>query len=158
MAETNGNGSYSSYTAAPSASSYGDNVDNGGGATLRRRNVETIPSSSPSLASHRPSPHTTTLKKFDFMFPKVDTEYTVTTERGGVASLVAYGLILLLVLAETATWMSQNKATNEHIRVDTSLGKRMRVNINITFPALGCGDLHVDVIDSAGDAQYVKKM
>jgi hypothetical protein len=51
--------------------------------------------------------------------------------------------------------MGQNKDTTEHIRVDTSLGKRMRVNVNVTFPALACEDLHVDVIDVAGDAQYV---
>ena len=34
-----------------------------------------------------------------------------------------------------------------------SLGKRMRVNLNITFPALHCDDLHLDVIDTAGDSQ-----
>jgi hypothetical protein len=89
------------------------------------------------------------------MFPKVDTEYTVTTDKGGVASVIAFGLILLLVFAETISWIGQNRATNEHIMVDTSLGKRMPVNINITFPALACSDLHLDVIDSAGDAQYV---
>ena len=102
-----------------------------------------------------PSPRTAYVKNLDFMFPKVDTEYTVTTDRGGVASVIAYGLILLLVMAETVSWIGQNRATNEHIMVDTSLGKRMPVNINITFPALACSDLHLDVIDSAGDAQYV---
>jgi hypothetical protein len=34
-----------------------------------------------------------------------------------------------------------------------SLGKRMRVNLNITFPSLHCDDLHLDVIDTAGDSQ-----
>ena len=29
----------------------------------------------------------------------------------------------------------------------------MRVNLNITFPALHCDDLHLDVIDVAGDSQ-----
>lgn len=29
----------------------------------------------------------------------------------------------------------------------------MRVNLNITFPALHCNDLHLDVIDVAGDSQ-----
>jgi hypothetical protein len=150
------NGTSSSYAAPSPGSSYGGNVDNGA-ATLRRRNVENTAASSPSNSSSAPksSRHTAAVKNLDFMFPKVDTEYTVTTDRGGVASVVAYCLILLLVLAETVSWMGQNKANNEHIRVDTSLGKRMPVNINITFPALACSDLHLDVIDSAGDAQYV---
>jgi hypothetical protein len=156
MADYNGNSS--SYTASPPASSYGGNVDdnNNGAATLRRRNVENTAASSPSYSSSAPKPSPrTVVKNLDFMFPKVDTEYTVTTDRGGVASLVAYCLILLLVLAETVSWMGQNKANNEHILVDTSLGKRMPVSINITFPSLACEDLHLDVIDSAGDAQYV---
>jgi hypothetical protein len=151
----------SSYASpAPSSSAYGGNYDdsnNNGAATLRRRNVENTAASGPSNSSSgpRPSPRTAYVKNLDFMFPKVDTEYTVTTDRGGVASVIAYGLILLLVLAETVSWMGQNKANIEHIMVDTSLGKRMPVNINITFPALACSDLHLDVIDSAGDAQYV---
>ncbi len=157
MADYNGNSS--SYAAPSPASSYGGNVDNNGNgaATLRRRNVENTAASSPSYASKSPrsSKRTAVVKNLDFMFPKVDTEYTVTTDKGGVASVIAYGLILLLVLAESVSWMGQNKATNEHIMVDTSLGKRMPVNINITFPALACSDLHLDVIDSAGDAQYV---
>jgi hypothetical protein len=87
------------------------------------------------------------------MFPKLEQEYTVRTERGGAASLVAYGLIALLAFAETIHWMGQNAQTNEHVAVDTSLGKRMRVNLNITFPSLACEDLHVDVMDVAGDSQ-----
>jgi hypothetical protein len=152
----------SSYASpAPSSSSYGGNYDdsnNNGAATLRRRNVENTAASTPSDSSYggpRPSPRTAYVKNLDFMFPKVDTEYTVTTDQGGVASVIAFGLILLLVFAETISWIGQNRATNEHIMVDTSLGKRMPVNINITFPALACSDLHLDVIDSAGDAQYV---
>jgi len=91
-------------------------------------------------------------KKLD-LFPKVDTEYTVRTDGGGVASIVAYVLILILICAECVAWASQNSATTEHISVEKSLGKKMRVNINVTFPALACEDLHVDVMDVAGDSQ-----
>ncbi len=35
----------------------------------------------------------------------------------------------------------------------TSLGKKMRINLNITFPSLACEDIHVDALDVAGDAQ-----
>jgi hypothetical protein len=93
------------------------------------------------------------VKNLDFMFPKVDREFTVQTKNGGVASLIAYGLVFILALAELLTWVGQNRTQLEHIRVDTSLGKRMRVNMNITFPSMACEDLHVDAIDVAGDSQ-----
>lgn len=98
---------------------------------------------------------TNVVKKLDFMFPKVDMEYTVQTERGGITSLITYGLIAVLVLAECVSWMSQNyhHSSVEHIKVDTSLGKKMQVNIDITFPSLACEDLHIDIMDVAGDSQ-----
>ena len=149
--------SYAGGYNAPSAA--------GGGAPaaqLRRRSVETDSmtmdplngSSGYQRSSHRPSSRQV-VQNLDFMFTKVDTEYTVRTERGGIASLIAYGLIALLVLAETINWVNvnYNQSTVEHITVDTSLGKRMRVNLDITFPALHCEDLHVDIMDVAGDSQ-----
>jgi hypothetical protein len=93
------------------------------------------------------------VQHLDFMFPKVDKEFTVQTQGGGVATVVAYTLIALLALAEGISYMGQNRSELEHIRVDTSLGKRMRVNMNITFPSLACDDLHLDAIDVAGDSQ-----
>jgi hypothetical protein len=93
------------------------------------------------------------VEKLDFMFPKVDREFTVQTQGGGIATIVAYGLIAILVLAETLSWFAQNKMELSTTRVDTSLGKKMRVNMNITFPGLGCDDLHLDAIDVAGDSQ-----
>lgn len=123
------------------------------GASLRRRNVETA-SSTPVKSQATYKHHSKMVKHLDFMFPKVDTEYTVKTERGGVVTVIAYVIIALLVLAETIAWRAANTSTLESIQVDTSLGKRMRVNLNITFPALACQDLHVDVMDVAGDSQF----
>lgn len=87
------------------------------------------------------------------MFPKVEAEYTIQTDTGGYTSLIAYGIILLLALAETVSWWSTRVTTHEHIAVDTSLGRRMRVNLDITFPSVACEDLHIDIIDVAGDSQ-----
>jgi endoplasmic reticulum-Golgi intermediate compartment protein 3 len=137
--------------------------DNAGSptATLRRRNAEHAPSynnGADTYGNNNRSQYRSTekvVKQLDFMFPKVEIEHTVQTERGGAASLVAYGLIAILVLAECFSWMSQNysQSTVEHITVDTSLGKKMRVNLEITFPALACEDLHIDIMDIAGDSQ-----
>jgi hypothetical protein len=108
-------------------------------------------------SQHRSSPKRSknVVKKLDFMFPKVDLEYTVQTERGGITSLITYGIIAILVFAECLSWISQNyhHSSVEHITVDTSLGKKMQVNIDITFPALACEDLHIDIMDVAGDSQ-----
>ena len=87
------------------------------------------------------------------MFPKVDTEYTVQTDRGGIAFVIACSLVVVLCIAETVAWRGQNLKTTEHVVVDTSLGRKMQVNLNITFPALACVDVHVDIMDVAGDSQ-----
>ena len=98
------------------------------------------------------SKQTKLLKKVDF-FPKTEIDYEIRTERGAQLTFVGYLLTLLLILAEFTTWNSLNSEPNEHIIVDTSIGKRMRVNLNITFMGLHCDDLHLDVIDVAGDSQ-----
>jgi len=92
------------------------------------------------------------VRKLD-IFPKTERDYTVRTERGGQLTAVGYVIMFVLIVAEWMTWRGLNGESLEHIVVDTSLGKRMRVNLNITFPALHCNDLHLDVIDVAGDSQ-----
>uniref|UniRef100_A0A6U6HM67 Endoplasmic reticulum vesicle transporter C-terminal domain-containing protein n=1 Tax=Odontella aurita TaxID=265563 RepID=A0A6U6HM67_9STRA len=87
------------------------------------------------------------------MFPKVESDLTVKTDRGGMMALAGYGVIAVLLLAEVVSYRSENSSFKEHVRVDKSLGKRMRVDLNITFPALHCDDLHVDAMDVAGDSQ-----
>lgn len=124
-------------------------------ATLRRRNVDAAALSQPSNGMDMSNDYRsskTVVKKLD-LFPKVDTEYTVKTDGGGIASIVAYVLIFVLIGAECVAWVSQNNKTSEHLSVEKSLGKRMRVNLNITFPALACEDVHIDVMDVAGDSQ-----
>jgi len=93
------------------------------------------------------------VEKLDFMFPKVAQEFTVKTHSGGVAAMAAYGLILILVLTEITTWRGQNRLETSTAVVDTSLGRKMRINMNITFPAIACEDLHLNAIDVAGDSQ-----
>jgi hypothetical protein len=146
--------SYSSYGNYGGATSGAAAPDDGG---LRRR-TGPIATSNPHANGENGDGHPRTPAKqmvqhLDFMFPKVDKEFTVQTQGGGVATVVAYTLIALLVLAEGLSYMGQNRSELEHIRVDTSLGQRMRVNMNITFPGLACEDLHLDAIDVAGDSQ-----
>lgn len=149
------NGNSHSYGQATNSYDYSSITNTS--STLRRRTVDTSYNNgfdaSPSSSSVPSSSPRSVVKRLDFMFPKVESEYTVQTDRGGITSLVAIFVVVVLMMAETYTWVSQNRSTVEHISVDTSLGKRMRVNINITFPQLACVDLHLDAMDVAGDSQ-----
>ena len=125
----------------------------GGGASLRRRGGPAVPEPSSFGDSTNRRSGSSVVKKLDFMFTKVEKDYTVTTERGGVTTMAAVFLIVLLSLGEITSWLSENASTKEHMAVNRELNKRMRINMNITFPALACEDLHVDAMDVAGDSQ-----
>lgn len=138
--------------------SYGGSTGGGGdgGVTLRRRHVshhDDGGEASPSKGVFSRASSSSVVQSMDFMFPKVDREFIVQTDRGGMASIIAYVCILIFMIAESSTWLSANASNREHISIDTSLGKRMRVDMNITFPSLACEDLHLDAMDVAGDSQ-----
>jgi hypothetical protein len=38
----------------------------------------------------------------------------------------------------------------DHMTVDKSLGEKLRITLNVTFPALNCAELHLDAMDVAG--------
>jgi len=158
----NGNdGSYGSYSGSGGLTKNA----NGGDAGLRHRGTNL--SNGTSYNNHHYSgsyynsdddngkglKKSSAVERLDFMFPKVAEEFTVKTDGGGFATLAAYGLVILLAATETLTWMGQNRLETSKAVVDTSLGKQMRVNMNITFPSLACVDLHLDAIDVAGDSQ-----
>ena len=48
------------------------------------------------------------------MFPKVQEDYQVRTDRGGLVTLVGYGVALLLVLAEVANGAAERGRVVEH--------------------------------------------
>jgi hypothetical protein len=156
-----GGSGHFSYNSSTSSSHHDNDPDTTSATSvLRRRATDTSNgssyynnSSSNNNNNNKRGGAVTAVKKLDFMFPKVDNEYKVKTDGGGIATMIAYTLITLFCLAEIIAWRTSNGATTEHIRVDTSLGGRMRVNVNITFPGLACEDLHVDVMDVAGDSQ-----
>ena len=91
------------------------------------------------------------LKKLD-IFPKVEKDLTVKTDNGGFMTIVAYFLTIIIVLAEIYNYRSLNNTVTQHMSVDKSLGKKMRVDLNMTFPAIHCDDVHIDIMDIAGDA------
>lgn len=90
------------------------------------------------------------LKRFD-IYTKIDEEYKVQTSGGATLSLIAWVLISLLVLGEFRNYMTVT--TKEHLQVDTTLGQKLRINLDITFHALTCAEAHLDAMDVAGDNQ-----
>lgn len=90
------------------------------------------------------------VKNFD-IYQKVAEDYKVQTSWGAALSLVGWFIIFILVLAELHNHFSIK--TSEKMIVDTSLGTRLRINVNITYHALTCAEVHLDAMDVAGDNQ-----
>lgn len=91
-----------------------------------------------------------TFQKLD-LYARVDEDFVVQTAGGGRAFLVGLGLAVVLIVCQFLELFSSR--TQEHVVVDTSLGGMMQVNLNITFHALGCDEVHIDAMDVAGDNQ-----
>lgn len=90
------------------------------------------------------------LERMD-VFTKFHDEDKVQTSRGATMALFSWILVLVLVCSETYEFMTA--PTKEHLVVDTSLGEKLNITIDLTFHALTCADVHVDAMDVAGDNQ-----
>ena len=88
------------------------------------------------------------LSSFD-VYPKTLQEFRERTLTGAVISLVCAVLIVLLAGIELADFLTVKKS--EHLFVDTSRGKPLQININITFPALPCSVISLDTLDVSGN-------
>jgi len=157
MASYNSNGYATPYNSSSYGNNFQQNYEYGQNneaqdshTGLRRRTVVSPTQQTPKQ-SHT-SKEGNIVRKLDFMFPKVEQEFCVKTEKGGLTTMIAIAIIAILTLGEIVSWLYENNATSEHIAVNTDLNKKMRINLNITFPALACEDLHVDAMDVAGDS------
>ena len=61
----------------------------------------------------------------------------------------------ILIISEVRGYFTAS--VKEHMIVDTTLGQRLKVNIDITFHAITCAEVNVDAMDVAGDNQVVRK-
>jgi hypothetical protein len=122
---------------------------------LRRRNIPSSESYYDATTSKSKHSHDKALKrnfqKLD-LFPKVEQDLTFSSESSKFTSMLAYGLTLVIILAEIYNHSCLKAAYHHHVTVNKSLGNMMRVDLNITFPALHCDDVHIDIMDVAGDA------
>lgn len=104
-----------------------DNLSGGGGGAygMRRRHASRTQGTNGGGRYH-PSPADDdkyrkgkrAVRRLD-MFPKVQEDYQVRTARGGLVTLVGYGIAIVLVLAEIVNWSAERGRVVEHTFVDT---------------------------------------
>ena len=63
-------------------------------------------------------------------------------------SILGWIVITILCIGEIRNYL--NPPIKEHMRVDTTFGQQLQVNIDISFHALTCTQVHVDAMDIAG--------
>lgn len=63
-------------------------------------------------------------------------------------SIVGWVVIAILCLGEFRNYM--RPVIKEHMTVDKTFGQQLQININISFHALTCAQVHVDAMDIAG--------
>jgi hypothetical protein len=92
------------------------------------------------------------LKSVDF-YRKIPKDMTEGTIPGSVISVLASLVIAMLLVSEISTYLTPQ--FNTRVVVDRSLdGDLMRINFNVSFPALSCEFASVDVGDAMGLNRY----
>ena len=83
------------------------------------------------------------------MYPKTLQEFRQRTLTGAIVSITVAVLIALLTLGEVADLLRVKR--QDHLFVDTTRGEQLRINLNITFPALPCSVISLDTLDLSGN-------
>jgi len=87
------------------------------------------------------------LQSFD-LYTKVDEDASVQTSSGAILSIGGWFIIFLLLCSELNGYFHPTQA--EHMVVDTSLNQKLQVDIDVSFHALTCAEVHLDSMDVAG--------
>ena len=88
------------------------------------------------------------LATFD-VYPKTLSEFRQRTLTGAAVSIACTLLIAVLTVIEVADYLQVRQ--DDHLFVDTSRGQQLRINLNVTFPALPCSVLSLDTLDVSGN-------
>uniref|UniRef100_A0A7S3BPE8 Endoplasmic reticulum vesicle transporter C-terminal domain-containing protein n=1 Tax=Haptolina ericina TaxID=156174 RepID=A0A7S3BPE8_9EUKA len=83
------------------------------------------------------------------VYPKTLKEFRQRTQTGAIISIVCATLIAILACIEISDF-AQIK-THDRLFVDTSRGQKLRINVNVTFPALPCSVISLDALDLSGN-------
>jgi hypothetical protein len=81
-------------------------------------------------------------------YPKVNEDFYSRTLSGGIITLASSVVMLLLFVSELRLYL--HAVTETTLRVDTSRGETLRINFDVTFPALQCSIISLDAMDISG--------
>ncbi|XP_026429545.1 endoplasmic reticulum-Golgi intermediate compartment protein 3-like [Papaver somniferum] len=82
-------------------------------------------------------------------YPKINEDFYSRTLSGGVITVISSILMILLFISELRLYI--NSMTHTELVVDTSRGETLRINFDVTFPALPCSILSLDAMDISGE-------
>ncbi|KAJ4765287.1 Endoplasmic reticulum-Golgi intermediate compartment protein 3 [Rhynchospora pubera] len=87
------------------------------------------------------------LRRLD-VYPKINEDFYRRTLSGGIITLASSVIMLLLFLSELRHYL--HAVTETQLVVDTSRADTLKINFDITFPALQCSIISVDAMDISG--------
>ncbi len=90
------------------------------------------------------------LRRLD-VYPKTLEDFTEKTTTGAVVSLVTLLFVLWLFVSEVSLFMAHE--VDPQLFVDTERSDKIRINLDLYFPAMPCSFLTLDAMDSAGELQ-----
>ncbi|KAK3031492.1 hypothetical protein RJ639_036006 [Escallonia herrerae] len=82
-------------------------------------------------------------------YPKINEDFFSRTLSGGIITLVSSIAMLLLFFSELRLYV--HTVTESKLVVDTSRGEKLRINFDVTFPAVPCSLLSLDAMDISGE-------
>ncbi|KAE8715423.1 GDSL esterase/lipase [Hibiscus syriacus] len=88
------------------------------------------------------------LAKFD-AYPKIKEDFYSLSLSSGVITIVSSIVMILLFFSELRLYV--HPAIQTKLVVDTSRGDTLRINFDVTFPAVACSILSLDAMDISGE-------
>lgn len=82
-------------------------------------------------------------------FPKVNEDFYRRSLSGGVITLIAAVVMLLLFFTELRIYL--HPVTTTELTVDTSRGDTLQIYLDVTFPSLACSFISLDAMDISGE-------
>ncbi|XP_064954347.1 uncharacterized protein LOC135616776 isoform X2 [Musa acuminata AAA Group] len=82
-------------------------------------------------------------------YPKINEDFYSRTLSGGIITIVSSIVMFLLFISELRLYL--HAVTETKLVVDTSRGESLRINFDVTFPALSCSMLSLDAMDISGE-------
>jgi len=88
------------------------------------------------------------IKKFD-AYPKTLEDFRIKTLGGGTITVVASVVMIMLFASEIQDYLTPS--LDEQLFVDTTRGSKIKINLDIVFPKIGCDFLSLDAQDVTGE-------